>query len=197
MPEVPKLMHFVTKKPSQKSASTNHPIETSAEMATRVKRWVNKNPGWKALIWCDPADMGQNHAVAAAQDPNVEVKSIDVNAVPGSPTNPDAAADALRYQILLKHGGCYIDSDVEPGDPLPALNVSDSSALFARATPSGPRNTAIACTIGSQRIQAALGQAQADAQGCTMASSANQKKAVPAVAPGEEFPEKCIKASAG
>jgi hypothetical protein len=97
--------------------------------------------------------MGANHAVASAQDPNVEVKPIDLNTVPGAAPAPGTTSDAVRYQILLKHGGCYLDNDVEPGDPMPSLTVSPDSALFAPASPGGPRESAIACVIGSHRIQ--------------------------------------------
>ena len=173
MPEVPKIIHFIT------SAKT-----ASAQTAARIKRWVAKNPGWKAIVWCDPATMGANNAVLSAQNPSVEVKPIDVNAAPiplGCCSGADrtgfaASSEVLRYQILLKNGGCYFDSDLEPGDPLPpTLTVSADTALFATAKPGGPRDAAVACVAGSHRIQQ-LGQqavVQCQAAAASPAPAAN------------------------
>src|SRR5579862_1274457 len=157
MPEVPKILHFITTAKSQ-----------TAETASRIKRWITCNPGWKAFVWCEPSSLGSNHAVASAQDPNVELKTIDPNTVPGAQPNLAASSDVLRYQILAKHGGCYLDSDEEPGDPLPSLAVSPYAALFAPAIPGKPRDRAIACVVGSHRIQMCV--AQKGAQSCTMAA---------------------------
>jgi hypothetical protein len=167
MPEVPKIFHFIT---SAKNAT--------AETAATIKRFVAKNPGWKAWVWCDQASMGANHAVLSVQDPNVEVKPIDTNVAPGLTLAPapviapnyGAASDALRYQILFQNGGCYVDNDAEPGDPLPALTVNSDSALFVPGKIGGPREAAIACVIGSQRVKQ-LGQT-AVVQPCAQAMSA-------------------------
>src|SRR6516165_4534519 len=117
MHEVPRVLHFIVMNSSMTAAT-----------AALIERWVTRNPGWTAYVWCDPATLGANHAVVAAQAPNVQVRVIEVNAVPGTVSVSHAAAsDALRYLILQNHGGCFIDTDVEPGDPLPALSVSPSS----------------------------------------------------------------------
>ena len=102
--------------------------------------------------------MGQNHAAAGAQDANVEVRPIDPNLVPNTPTTTACAADSdlMRLALLNKFGGLAIDTDVEPGQPLPALNATDSTALFVPAKPGKPRDAAIGCTIGSQRVASLL-----------------------------------------
>jgi hypothetical protein len=176
MPEVPKVFHFVTTAQS-----------ATAGTASRVKRWVAKNPGWKAIVWCDPATMGANHAVASAQDPNVEVKPIDANSAPGASTSTSSASDTTRLAILQKYGGCCVDTEVEPGDPLPTLSVSDTSALWVRATPGKQRNPAIACTIGSQRIKSLLTQ--------TVTANTTQLDKQAAVALDAELPDKCFNAT--
>jgi len=97
MHEVPRVLHFIVMNSSMTAAT-----------AALIERWVTRNPGWTAYVWCDPATLGANHAVVAAQAPNVQVRIIDVNAVPGTVSVSHAAAsDALRYLILQNHGGCY------------------------------------------------------------------------------------------
>lgn len=173
MPEVPKIFHFVT---TAKSAT--------ADTAARIKRWVAKNPGWKAMVWCDPATMGANHAVASAQDPNVEVKPIDANAVPGASTSTSATSDTTRLTILQKYGGCYVDTDVEPGAPVPSLSVSDTSALWVRGTPGKGRVPAIACSIGGQRIKSLLTQ--------TVTSNSAQPEKQATLTLDAELPDQCF-----
>jgi Glycosyltransferase sugar-binding region containing DXD motif len=180
MPEVPKIFHFMT---SAKSAT--------AETAATIKSFVAKNPGWKAWVWCDQASMGANHAVFSAKDPNVEVKPIDTNVAglaPAPVTAPSygATSDVLRYQILLQNGGCYVDSDAEPGDPMPNLTVSADSALFAPAKPGRPRDTAIACVIGSQRIRQ-LGQEAAVKCAAVASAPASPRPAVVSSADGGDL----------
>jgi hypothetical protein len=188
MPEIPKIFHFVL---AGKSAS--------ADTATAIKSWVATNPGWKAMVWCDSATMGQNHAVAAGQDPNVEIKTIDtLVAVPGPSTAPGAsscgaASDIARLNILQKFGCLYVDSNVIPGAPLPSLSVGDGSALFLRAKPGKPRDSAIACTIGSQRIKSLLATCSTNSATATR-SPAPLEKTTPIL--DADLPDQCFTATA-
>ena len=173
MPEIPKVLHFVTDSSS------------SATTAATIKSWATKNPDWKVNVWCNSQSMGQNHAVAGGQAPNVEVKPIDPNLVPGTSTSTSSSSssDVMRLAILSKYGGCAIDTDVLPADPLPSLNASDNTALWVPAKPGKQRRAAMACTIGSQRVRSLL------AQTITSNSVALERSAMPQ---DTDLPDHCF-----
>ena len=82
--------------------------------------------------------LGANHVLASAKATNVEIKTVDPNAATGAGGGAGPASAAVRYQTLAKYGGCYLDTDVQPSDPMPALSVDNGEVLIARATPSRP-----------------------------------------------------------
>jgi mannosyltransferase OCH1-like enzyme len=140
MPAVPKILHFFIAAKDQ-----------TASVAGTIKQWADKNLGWQIFVWCDAATLGANHVVASAKATNVEIKTVDPNAATGAGVGAGPASPAVRYQTLAKYGGCYLDTDVQPGDPLPALSVDNGEVLIARATPSRPDEIdALACVPGPE-----------------------------------------------
>src|SRR3954469_5636980 len=64
-------------------------------------RWLSLNPGWRMEWWTDSHLPDLLNAK--------EFQAADKMA---------AKSDILRYEIIYKYGGIYIDSDFEPLQPL-------------------------------------------------------------------------------
>ena len=70
-----------------------------------VKTWQDVNPGWELKVW-RPRDFDHTWKTlpfAARQ------------------RKPALAVDALRYEILARHGGVYVDTDFEALEPIEPL----------------------------------------------------------------------------
>lgn len=96
--QIPKILHFIWI--GQK--------KFPAESLKNLKSWQKHHPDWRIFFWTD------NHQPPL---PEMEVKQIEA---PGrlasyyiAATNPAERADYLRYAILHKWGGIYVDHDVK------------------------------------------------------------------------------------
>ena len=81
------------------------PEEMPADFAAFGERWASLHPEWEHRLWTDenlPADV---------QRPEV----LDQNRIPAE------RADVLRYELLWRYGGVYVDADMEPLKPLDDL----------------------------------------------------------------------------
>lgn len=79
-----------------------HQIWLGGEFPDKYKRirdtWIEKNPDWEYKLWTDSDIVDFNME-------NIELfNRID---------NLGAKSDILRYEILYRHGGLYIDTDFE------------------------------------------------------------------------------------
>lgn len=63
-----------------------------------MRTWCNKYPGWKYYLWTDKS---------VEQFPLINKKFFDKS------TNMGQKADILRYEILYRYGGLYVDVDFE------------------------------------------------------------------------------------
>ncbi len=72
-----------------------------------TKSWKRYNPDWEYVLWTDDT-----------------IKNIDfINAEAISKTNnPGMKSDIIRYEILNKYGGLYVDTDFECIKPFEELN---------------------------------------------------------------------------
>src|SRR5215218_7638574 len=70
-------------------------------------KWLELNPGWTMEWWTDDR-------VKAGEDivNRKEFEAADKMA---------AKSDILRYELVWKHGGIYIDTDFEPLQPIEEL----------------------------------------------------------------------------
>jgi hypothetical protein len=74
-----------------------------AEYQEYGRRWLELNPGWSLHDWSEEElDWLANQELFARFEPIARA----------------AQADVARYEILSRHGGVYVDTDVEPLRPL-------------------------------------------------------------------------------
>lgn len=62
------------------------------------KSWIDKNPDWEYKLWCDD-----------------DIKDFNLQNIKqfNSINNLGAKSDILRYEILYRYGGLYVDTDFE------------------------------------------------------------------------------------
>lgn len=110
-----------------------------------VKEWSKKNPAYKVFLWIDeattPADDIKKLQTELTEYINIEVIDITKGEVneeaitielkkPRKLRNYGISSDRLRYNILYKYGGCYLDCDVYPTDtPLP-VNINSKHGIL-------------------------------------------------------------------
>ncbi len=98
--EIPKIMHFIWLG-SQKFPKSS--IEN-------VKGWIDQHPGWRVKFW---TDIGH-----AAPDDRMEIRSLDLFPLDELKENYlrshnfGERSQILRYAILLREGGIYVDHDL-------------------------------------------------------------------------------------
>lgn len=83
--------------------------------------WLRFNPGWEHVLWAD-------HPAVHAGGPWTEVREFPpiinrwaydhLPAYVGSRTAVAARSDIIRYEIVVRHGGVYLDFDVECFRPI-------------------------------------------------------------------------------
>lgn len=114
-----------------------------SHLARCVESWRTLHPGWQHQMWSDD-DLGWlTNRCLYDQAPSL----VPADAV------GQLRADIARYEILLAHGGLYVDADTEPLRPVdPALAGHDAWAAAEDRHWVG--NTYLACTPGHPVMQA-------------------------------------------
>src|ERR1700722_17815102 len=103
---IPKTLHFVWLGPAP----------FPKDSISRVKKWIDRHPGWKIKFW---TDLGQT-----APDDRMEISSFEMFPLQElkeyyyRSDNFGERSEILRYAILLNEGGIYIDHDVQCLKPL-------------------------------------------------------------------------------
>lgn len=119
------------------------------------RSWAEHHPGWEMRLWTDDDLPPLDHPDALERCRNF-----------------GEASDVLRYEILNRFGGVYVDTDVECLRPIDEL-VGDASAFAAWARPrvigsavvgAVPGHPAIARTLEAVAAAAGSGN-QVDATG--------------------------------
>lgn len=103
------------------------PRKVPASFQAWADRWLALNPGWKMQWWTDQ------------RLPDI------VNRTPFEQADKMAAkSDILRYEILARDGGVYIDSDMEPLRPIEEL-LPQVNAFYGDERPDTPCNAILGC----------------------------------------------------
>ena len=131
---------------------TIHRVWLGSEMpqdyATFGQEWLDMNPGWKLHDWTEEEVFDtrwQNQAVIdemakQAKDPRADKIAFYTHVV-----------DVIDYEILYRHGGLYLNTDIKPIRPLEHLDppLSTRPAL-AMEDDVHPVNMAMHCAPGDR-----------------------------------------------
>ncbi|NDD58239.1 MAG: hypothetical protein EBZ47_03170 [Chlamydiae bacterium] len=119
---IPKVLHYIWLGPK--------PFPSSSYVL--VKSWLDNHPGWKVKFWTDethrsPPDVRmEKHFIP-------EVFSPFLSSFLDKTDNFGEKSDLLRYEILYREGGIYVDHDIECFNAFDAL--VDSVDFFAALEP--------------------------------------------------------------
>ncbi len=118
---VPKLQHFIWAGGEKLLPPDN---------VAHVKEWARKNPEFETILWVDkkttPPELLEKYKTKYKfdEDPKIILKDINEEGVADEYSryhidhlepNYGASSDILRYAILKKFGGVYLDSDILAG----------------------------------------------------------------------------------
>lgn len=121
---IPKTLHFIWLGPK--------PFPSVS--ISKVKKWIDQHPGWRIKFW---TDLGQT-----APDDRMEIYSFELFPLDElkecyyQSDNFAERSDILRYAILLKEGGIYIDHDVQCLKSIDSLQ--ETYDFFCGLEPLGP-----------------------------------------------------------
>ena len=93
-------------------------------------RWLSLNPGWRMEWWTD------QHLPEMANRREFDVAD-----------KMAAKSDILRYEIIARHGGIYVDSDFEPLRPIEEI-LDEVNSFYGDERPGMPCNAILGCTAG-------------------------------------------------
>jgi len=97
--QVPKILHFCWIDTNWDSEQSQVPMR----IVRIVNEWQKINRGWASIIWTNSLIKRKFPTLFA------ELRKITV---------PAWAANLVRYHVLAKYGGLYLDTDIEPINPL-------------------------------------------------------------------------------
>jgi hypothetical protein len=106
---IPKTLHFIWLGPA--------PFPKYS--VSRVKKWIDRHPGWKVKFW---TDLGQT-----SPDDRMQINAFEMFPLQElkehyyRSDNFGERSEILRYAILLNEGGVYIDHDVQCVESLDPL----------------------------------------------------------------------------
>jgi mannosyltransferase OCH1-like enzyme len=92
-----------------------------------ANRWLELNPGWTIQRWTSKRlpDLVNRAEFDAGE-------------------KLAAKSDVLRYELVARYGGVYIDADMEPLRPIEPL-LDNVAAFFGDERPDSPSNALIGC----------------------------------------------------
>jgi len=91
-----------------------------ADFIMAGQRWADLNPGWTVRLWGGP-DFHMRNACLYRRAPAGDRFRY--------------RSDLLRLEILLRHGGVYVDADMDPLRPLDELFDGAANTAFAAHSP--------------------------------------------------------------
>jgi len=98
---IPKVLHFIWLGPK----------EFPRDSIPNIQSWVEKHPGWKVKFWTDRKRNLPSTAVDECLVQNWN--NLELEKCYAKTNNFAEKADLLRYDILFKEGGVYVDHDVK------------------------------------------------------------------------------------
>jgi|GEM_PF-1080245 len=129
MIQIPRIFHSIW------VGSKPFPEEFKKYQAT----WVELNPGWELMFWTEenlPADL-------------IRKEIFETLRVPAE------RADMLRLEVLFRHGGIYVDADMECLKPLEPI-IGDLDFFTADLKPGRINNAFIGSTPGHKILEQAI-----------------------------------------
>jgi mannosyltransferase OCH1-like enzyme len=108
---IPKVFHFVWVGDAQ----------LKAENMKWMRSWITHNPDYRALLWMDKprniAGLGKVEVLPLPQMLNHDF-IVNIGNWVGGKAQIASISDIVRYEILARFGGIYLDTDVECFQPL-------------------------------------------------------------------------------
>jgi len=114
-----------------------------AEFARFGERWPALHPSWEHRLWTE-ANLPED-----VERPEV----LDRNRIPAE------RADVLRYELLWRYGGVYVDADMEPLRPLDELLDGDDF-FIGELKPGRINNAVIGAAAGHPILRTAMREAR-------------------------------------
>lgn len=109
-----------------------------SQIAAWIERWMELHPGWEQTVWTDanrPRLRNEEQFRAAA--------------------NPAQQSDVLRYELVLDHGGVYLDCDVQCYRSIDPL-IGELDAFVGRENDEHVGNAIFGAIPGHAWLQAAV-----------------------------------------
>ena len=100
--KIPKVLHYIWLGPK------DFPKESIAF----VESWVKYHPDWKIVLWTEDMQRALPHPMIEKRDIK-ELSSTTLYPLLDKTDNYGEKSDILRYEILSKEGGVYVDHDIE------------------------------------------------------------------------------------
>jgi hypothetical protein len=99
--QVPRHLHFVWLTPANMPGNVPHKVSST------IRMWKEMHPGWQVTTW--------SRDMVALKFPEL---SAFVNTMPMALLNWQS--NLIRYHVLARYGGIYIDTDIQPLRQIPA-----------------------------------------------------------------------------
>jgi mannosyltransferase OCH1-like enzyme len=116
------------------------PMHDKRPYLQRVFKWKQLNPTFNVWLWYTSKVLGADQKaqmdLLRQRAPEITLMDVSSKVLVGLEDafaeeafdklpNWGAASDILRVAILIKHGGCYFDTDIEPVKPLGSLKPTN------------------------------------------------------------------------
>ena len=108
------------------------------------ERWKELHPEWEHRLWTEetlPEDVERREV-------------LDRGRIPAE------RADVLRYELLWRHGGVYVDTDMEPLKPIDDLLENAGDFFIGEAKPGRINNAVFAAAPRHPLLEAAMREAR-------------------------------------
>jgi mannosyltransferase OCH1-like enzyme len=100
--KIPKILHYIWLGPKP------FPEESKAF----VRSWIEHHPDWIIKFWTDDMSRALPHPMLVKEDIS-QLENASLASLITQTQNYGERSDLLRYEILFKEGGIYIDHDIE------------------------------------------------------------------------------------
>lgn len=95
--------------------------EFPLESCSKMQSWKQHHPNWKFIFWTDR--LNRNFPIQDAEVRTIQDYTWEYSAkLLAETTNPGEKSDLLRYEILYRWGGLYVDHDIECFAPFDSIH---------------------------------------------------------------------------
>ncbi|KAL7553505.1 hypothetical protein ACHAWF_016788, partial [Thalassiosira exigua] len=132
---VPSIIHFIWIDTAHwKSPSDQLPI--SSDVLEMASAWQKLHPGWRVIIWTNESVLGHFPELYHV------FTSLSI-------TIPSWASDIIRYRILARYGGLYLDTDIVPTRSIPPTLMESPFSVCEEPRSFDPSNNANKKDVGA------------------------------------------------